>query len=77
MHHISHHTVHIIHYKITTYHRIIYHNIYVDLFGGKMALHNNRLIVTAMGATFKSGKNSFDYAGTAYVYERPEGTIFW
>jgi len=47
------------------------------LFGGKMALHNNRLIVTAMGATFKSGKRNFDFAGTAYVYERPEGTIFW
>jgi len=42
-----------------------------------MALHNNRLIVTAMGATFKSGKRNFDFAGTAYVYERPEGTIFW
>ena len=42
-----------------------------------MALHNNRLIITAMGATFKSGKKTFDSAGTAYVYERPEGTLYW
>jgi len=48
-----------------------------DLFGGKMALHNDRLIITAMGATFKSGKKKYDYAGTAYVYERPKGTLYW
>jgi hypothetical protein len=68
--------MHIISHNKSSHH-ISQYNIYVDLFGGKMALHNNRLIVTAMGATFKSGKKSFGSAGTAYVYERPEGTLFW